>query len=82
VREYLSAGLPVATNVAGSDLKSFEEFVEKFEPGDPISFARALECALKKGENPGARAKIGVRWSWDAVAKRFLKELSRREAQK
>ena len=77
VREYLSMGLPVATNLVGSDLNSFVEFLEVFEAGDIEGFAQALEQALARGRNEDAHKSLENNWAWEVVVSNFLHQLAR-----
>ena len=77
VREYLSMGLPVATNTVGSDLESFAPFLEVFEAGDTEGFARALEHALAKGRREDAQREIKNNWAWEVVVGKFLEQLEK-----
>ena len=75
VREYLNMGLPVATNIVGSDLKSFSPFLEVFEAGNTKSFARAVEQALARGWSEDAHRELKNNWSWEVVVASFLRQL-------
>jgi len=75
VREYLSMGLPVATNLVGSDLNSFVEFLEVFEAGDIEGFAQAVEQALARGRNEDAHKDLENNWAWEVVVSNFLHQL-------
>lgn len=75
VREYLSMGLPVATNLVGSDLNSFVEFLEVFEAGDIEGFAQAVEQALARGRNESAHRDLENNWAWEVVVSNFLHQL-------
>jgi glycosyltransferase involved in cell wall biosynthesis len=75
VREYLSMGLPVATNLVGSDLNSFVEFLEVFEAGDIEGFAQAVEQALARGRNEDAHKDLENNWAWEVVVGNFLHQL-------
>jgi glycosyltransferase involved in cell wall biosynthesis len=77
VREYLSMGLPVATNIVGSDLKSFSPFLNVFEAGDTEGFARAVEQALARGRREDAHREIKNNWAWEVVVGKFLSDLRR-----
>jgi glycosyltransferase involved in cell wall biosynthesis len=75
VREYLSMGLPVVTNLVGSDLNSFMEFLEVFEAGDIEGFAQGVEQALARGRNEDAQAELKNKWAWEVVVGKFLNQL-------
>ena len=79
VREYLSMGLPVATNLVGSDLNSFVEFLEVFEAGDIEGFAQAVEQALERGRNEDAHKDLENNWAWEVVVNNFLHQLPQRK---
>ena len=78
VREYLTMGLPVATNVVGSDLSPFLPFLEVFATGDVEGFARAVEQALKRGVRRDAQEELRQNWAWEVVVDKFLSELRQR----
>jgi len=75
VREYLNMGLPVATNIVGSDLKSFSPLLEVFEAGNTESFARAVEQALERGWSEDAHRELKNNWAWEVVVASFLRQL-------
>ena len=75
VREYLNMGLPVATNIVGSDLKSFSPLLEVFEAGNTESFARAVEQALARGWSEDAQRELKNNWAWEVVVGKFLNQL-------
>ena len=75
VREYLSMGLPVATNIVGSDLESFSSFLDVFEAGDTADFARAVEQALARGRREDAQRDLKNNWAWEVVVAGFLDQL-------
>lgn len=75
VREYLNMGLPVATNIVGSDLKSFSPLLEVFESGNTESFARAVEQALARGWSENAQRELKTNWAWEVVVGNFLNQL-------
>jgi glycosyltransferase involved in cell wall biosynthesis len=75
VREYLNMGLPVATNIVGSDLKSFSPFLEVFEAGNTEGFARAVERALARGWSEDAQRELKNKWAWEVVVASFLRQL-------
>jgi glycosyltransferase involved in cell wall biosynthesis len=75
VREYLSMGLPVATNIVGSDLESFSPFLEVFEVGNTEGFARAVEQALAQGRSEDAHRELKNNWAWEVVVASFLRQL-------
>ncbi|MBW1946266.1 MAG: hypothetical protein JRJ51_26155 [Deltaproteobacteria bacterium] len=60
-------GLPVATNIVGSDLKSFSPLLEVFEAGNTESFARAVEQALTRGWSENAQRELKNNWAWEVV---------------
>ena len=75
VREYLNMGLPVATNIVGSDLEPFSPFLEVFEAGNTESFARAVEQALARGWSENAQRELKNNWAWEVVVGKFLNQL-------
>jgi glycosyltransferase involved in cell wall biosynthesis len=74
VREYLATGLPVATNVVGSDLVAFLPFLEVFEANSTEGFALAVERALARGYHNEAKRALAADWAWEVVVARFLRE--------
>jgi glycosyltransferase involved in cell wall biosynthesis len=75
VREYLAMGLPVATNIVGSDLSSFTPLLQVFEAGDMEGFAAAVERALAQGPKEDNDQELRENWAWEAVVGRFLYQL-------
>jgi glycosyltransferase involved in cell wall biosynthesis len=75
VREYLAMGLPVATNIVGSDLSPFIPFLQVIEAGDIAGFAEAVERALARGRSEEARKDLENNWAWEMVVSRFLHQL-------
>jgi glycosyltransferase involved in cell wall biosynthesis len=75
VREYLAMGLPVATNIVGSDLSSFTPLLQVFEAGDMEGFAAAVEWALAQGPKEDNDQELRENWAWEAVVGRFLHQL-------
>jgi glycosyltransferase involved in cell wall biosynthesis len=75
VREYLNMGLPVATNIVGSDLEPFSPFLEVFEAGNTESFARAVEQVLARGWSEDAQRELKNNWAWEVVVGKFLNQL-------
>ena len=76
VREYLNMGLPVATNIVGSDLKSFSPFLEVFEAGNTEGFARAVKQALAQGWSEDAQSELKNNWAWEVVVEKFLNQMA------
>jgi glycosyltransferase involved in cell wall biosynthesis len=75
VREYLAMGLPVATNLVGSDLIPFRPFLQLFDAGDLEGFALAVRRGLEERGSDAASREIANNWAWEVVVKRFLQEL-------
>lgn len=75
VREYLCMGLPVATNMVGSDLTPFLPFLDVFAAGDVEGFARAVEQALARGRSEDAHRELKNNWAWEVVVGSFLRQL-------
>jgi glycosyltransferase involved in cell wall biosynthesis len=75
VREYLNMGLPVATNIVGSDLEPFSPLLEVFEAGNTESFARAVKQALARGWSEEAQKELKNNWAWEVVVEKFLNQL-------
>ena len=80
VREYLAMGLPVATNVVGSDLNSFIPFLQVFEAGDMDEFVQTMERAIAQGRSQDSSRELRDNWSWEIVVGKFLHELKERTA--
>ena len=78
VREYLAMGLPVATNLVGSDLIPFRPFLQLFDAGDLEGFALAVERGLEQGRSNAASREIRKNWAWEVVVNKFLQELQQR----
>jgi glycosyltransferase involved in cell wall biosynthesis len=76
VREYLKMGLPVATNIVGSDLEPFSPLLEIFEAGNTESFARAVEQALARGWSEDAQSELKNNWAWEVVVEKFLNQMA------
>ena len=81
VRECLAMGLPVATNIVGSDLNSFIPLLEVFEAGDMEGFAAAVERALAQGPKEDTDQGLRENWAWEAVVGRFLHQLYEQKGQ-
>ena len=80
VREYLAMGLPVATNLAGSDLTAFLPFLHVFEAGDVDEFVQTMERAIAQGRSQDSSRELRENWSWEVVVGKFLHELKERTA--
>lgn len=80
VREYLVMGLPVATNLAGSDLAAFLPFLHVFEAGDVDEFVQPMERAIAQGRSQDSSRELRENWSWEIVVGKFLHELKERTA--
>ena len=81
VREYLAMGLPVATNLAGSDLSAFLPFLHVFEAGDVEEFVQTMERAIAQGRSQDSSRELRENWSWKVVVGKFLHELKERTAE-
>jgi len=80
VREYLVMGLPVATNLAGSDLTAFLPFLHVFEAGDVEEFVQTMERAIAQGRSQDSSRELRENWSWEVVVGKFLHELKEQTA--
>jgi glycosyltransferase involved in cell wall biosynthesis len=75
VRECLCMGLPVATNIVGSDLTAFLPLLDVFSAGDVEGFARAVAQALARGRREDAHRELKDNWAWEVVVGTFLRQL-------
>ena len=81
VREYLAMGLPIATNLVGSDLVPLRPFLQVFEAGDLNGFAIAVARALSQEQPNEACREIKRNLAWEVVIVSFLREFQQQTRQ-